>query len=66
MSRVFDKYFFDMSKIYNTKTPLLKATMAYIRVLDAKNIKVNGYKIEDLWGFSCLSDAITSYGIIHK
>ena len=31
-----------MSKIYNTKTPSLKATMADIRVLDAKNIKVNG------------------------
>lgn len=40
-----------MSKIYTTKTPSLKATFADVRILDAKEMKMNGENITDLWGF---------------
>ena len=45
-----------MAKIYTTKTPSLKATLADFRILDAKELRMNGENIKDLWGFSNETD----------
>ena len=45
-----------MAKIYTTKTPSLKATLADVRELDARKITMNGENIKDLWGFSNETD----------
>lgn len=45
-----------MAKIYTTNTPSLRATFADVRVLDAKEMKMNGENIKDLWGFSNETD----------
>jgi hypothetical protein len=45
-----------MAKIYTTKTPSLKATLADVRELDARKITLNGENIKDLWGFSNETD----------
>ena len=50
-----------MAKIYTTKTASLKATQADVRKLstkevNAQDIKINGQKIQELWGFKVPED----------
>lgn len=45
-----------MSRVYTSKTPALKATFIDTRNLDAKNIKIKGQNIEELWGLNLPED----------
>ncbi len=45
-----------MPRKYTTQTASLKTTFADIRNLDAKNIKIKGQNIEELWGLNLPED----------